>query len=144
MVFYAVDLALGSNEPKKLQNAINNLSLYCEHNDISVNIEKTVVQVFQNSERNRQMDFFYRNFPPTYTKCFVYLGLALSTRLGSYPQIERNMKNFGKNNGALNKTTSMRKFDLESVSRLLKSGFHPISFYGLDCLSDISDDELSD
>ena len=44
VVFYADDLALGSNDPQKLQTA-NKLSLYCEHNDISVNIEKTKVQV---------------------------------------------------------------------------------------------------
>ena len=40
VVFYADALAVGSNDPQKLQNAINKLSLYCEHN-ISVNIEKT-------------------------------------------------------------------------------------------------------
>ena len=121
VIFYADDLALGSNDP---QNAINKLSLYCEHNDVSVNIEKTVVQVFQNAGRNRQIDFFYRNVPLTYTQCFVYLGLALSTRLSSYPQIERNMKNVGKNIGALNKTTPIRKFDFEPASRLLKSVYH--------------------
>ena len=31
-----------------------------------------------------------------------------------------------------------------SVSRLPKSNFHPIGFYGLDCLNDISDDKPSD
>ena len=82
VIFYADDLALGSNDP---QNAINKLSLCCDHNENSVNIEKTVVQVFQNAGRNRQIDFFYRNVPLTYTKCFVYLGLALSTRLSPYP-----------------------------------------------------------
>ena len=55
VIFYADDLTLGSNDPQKLQNAINKLSLYCNHNDISVNIEKTVVQVFQNAGRNRQI-----------------------------------------------------------------------------------------
>ena len=144
VIFFADDLALGSNDPQKLQNAINKLSLYCDHNDFSVNIEKTVVQGFQNAVRNRQIDFFYRNVALTYTKCFVYLGLALSTRLSPYPQIERNMKNVRKNIGALNKTTPTRKFDFESASRLLKSVFHPIVFYGFDCLNDISDDKLSD
>ena len=144
MIFYADDIALDSNDPQKLQNAINKLSLHCDHNGISVNIEKTVVQVFQNAMRNRQIDFFYRNVALTYTKCFVYLGLALSTRLSPYPQIERNIKNVGKKIGALNKTTPIIKFDFESAPRLLKSVFHPIGFYGLDCLNDISDDKLSD
>ena len=49
-----------------------------------------------------------------------------------------------KNIGASKKTTPIRKFDFESASRLLKSVFHPIGFYGLDCLNDISDDKLSD
>ena len=40
---------------------------FCDH-DISVNIEKTVVQVFQNAGRNRQTDFFYSNNPLSYTK----------------------------------------------------------------------------
>ena len=44
----------------------------------------------------------------------------------------------------MNKTTPIRKFDFESASRLLKSDFHPIGFYGLDCLNDTSDDKLSD
>ena len=47
VIFHAHDLALASNDPQKLQNAIKILSLYCDHNDISVNIEKTVVQVFK-------------------------------------------------------------------------------------------------
>ena len=144
VIFDADDLALDSNDPQKLQNAINKLSLHCDHNGISVNIEKTVVQVFQNAMRNRQLDFFYRNVALTYTNCFVYLGLALSTRLSPYPQIERNMKNVRKNIGALNKTTTTKKFDFESASLLLKSVFHPIGFNGLDCLNDISDDKLSD
>ena len=133
VVFYADDLALESNDPQKLQNAINKLSLFFDHNG-----------VFQNAIRNRQTDFFYRNVALTYTNCFVYLGLAPSTRLSQYPQIERNMKNVRKNIGALNKTTPTRKFDFESAPRLLKSVSHPIGFYGLDCLNDISDDKLSD
>ena len=144
MNFYADDFALGSNDPQKLQNAIYKLLLYCEHNDISVNIEKTVVKVFQNAGRNRKIDFFYRNVPLTYTKCFVYLGLVLLTRLSSYPQIERDMKNVRKNVGVLNKTTPIKKFDFESAARQLKSVFHPIGFFGLDCLNYISDDKLSD
>ena len=55
VTFYADDLALGSKDPQKLQNGINKLSLYCDDNDISVNIEKTVVQVFQNAGRNRRV-----------------------------------------------------------------------------------------
>ena len=39
VIFYADDLALGSNDPQNLQNALNKLSLYCDHNDISLNIE---------------------------------------------------------------------------------------------------------
>ena len=144
VIFYADDLELGSNNPQKLQNSIKNLSLFYDHNDISVNIEKTVVKVFQNAGRNRQIDVFYRKVTLTYTKCFVYLGLALCTRLSSYLQIEQNMKNLRKNFGVLNKTTRIRKFDFESASRLLKSVFDPIGFYGLDCLNDISDDKLSD
>ena len=58
--------------------------------------------------------------------------------------MERNMENVRKNIGALNKTTPIRKFDFESASRLLKSDFHPIGFYGLDCLNGISDDKLTD
>ena len=40
VIFYADDLALGSNDSQKLRNAINKLSLFCDHNDISVNIEE--------------------------------------------------------------------------------------------------------
>ena len=100
-----------------------------------MNIEKTVVQVFQNAGRNRQIDFFYRNITLSYTKCFIYLGLALSTRLSPHPHIERNIKNVRKNIGALNKTTPIRKFDFDSASRLLKSVFIPTGFYGLDCFN---------
>ena len=107
VISYADDLTLGSNGPQKLQKAINKLSLYCHHNGISA---KTVVQVLQNAGRNRQIDF-YRNVPLTYTKCFVYLGLALSTRLSPHPQIERNIIALKKNIGTLNKTTPIRKFD---------------------------------
>ena len=64
VIFYADDLELGSNDPQKLQNAINRLSLYCDHNNLSVNIEKTVVEVHQNAGRNRQIDFSYRIVPP--------------------------------------------------------------------------------
>ena len=63
VVFYADDLALGSNDPQKLQNAINKLSLYCENNDISANIVKTLVQVFQIAVPNRQIDFSTKMFP---------------------------------------------------------------------------------
>ena len=107
-------------------------------------IEKTVVQVFRDAGRNRQINFFYRNVPLTFRKCFVYLGLALHTKLSPHSQIERNMIKVRENIGALNETTPIRKFDFESASRLLKSVFHPIGFHGLDCLNDISDDVLSD
>ena len=101
-------------------------------------------QVFQITGPNRQIDFFHRNVPLTFTKSLVYLGLALSTRLSPFPQIERNMINVRKNIVALNKTTPIRKFNFESAPRLPKSVFHPIGFYGLDCLNVISDDKLSD
>ena len=103
-----------------------------------------MIQVFQNAGRNRQIDFFYRNVPLTYTKCIVYLGLALFTRLSPYPQIERNMISVRTNIGALNKTKPIGKIDFESASRLLKSVFNHFGFYGHDCLNDISDDKLSD
>ena len=54
------------------------------------------------------------------------------------------MINVRKKTGALNKTTPIRKFDFESASPLLKSVPHPIGFYGLDCLNEMSDDKLSD
>ena len=37
-----------------------------------------------------------------------------------------------------------KKIDFESASPLLKSVFHPIGLYGLDCLNDIHDDKPSD
>ena len=64
VIFYADDLALGSNDSQKRQNAINKLSLYCDHNDTSVKFEDCGSSI-QNAGPNRQIDFFYRNDPLT-------------------------------------------------------------------------------
>ena len=86
-LLYADDLALVADSPLALQQALNDLKVYCEESHLTVNIQKTKCLTF------------YRGFCPKITfyfgeealeNCnqFTYLGVIFTTRLSAAKHID--------------------------------------------------------
>ena len=70
---FADDLVLLSSTHDGLQNSLNKLEEYCHDWQLTVNIKKTKVMIFQNTY-SPTPQLFYKNFPLSETKEYNFLG----------------------------------------------------------------------
>ena len=76
---FADDLVIFSESQKGLQTALNKLDNYCFKWQLTVNIKKTKIMVFQ---RNNSpfSEFFYKNQPLTVTHEYNFLGNIIDNK----------------------------------------------------------------
>ena len=84
LIMYADDMVIFSDSEQGIQEALNNLDVYCRKWDISVNTIKTKVVIFQKGSNGKNStDFVYRNQVLETVPFFKYLGLHLKSN-GSF------------------------------------------------------------
>jgi hypothetical protein len=70
---FADDLVILSNTSEGLQNSLNKLEKYCYDWQLTVNMKKTKVMIFQNTQ-SPFPNFYYKNVLLTATKEYNFLG----------------------------------------------------------------------
>ena len=77
-LLYADDLVIFARSPEGLQRILNKLESFCEKVDLTVNLDKTKVMIFNNSGKSlNNYSFKYGTNKLENTKSYRYLGLTL-------------------------------------------------------------------
>ena len=72
------DLVIFSRSAKRVQIILNKLESFCENGDLSVNLDKTKIKIFNNCGKSLSNYLFrYGADEPENTKSYKYLGLIL-------------------------------------------------------------------
>ena len=72
------DIVLLGNKKKVLQELLNRLEEFCSNWDLSINVEKTKIVIFNKPTCSSQ--FFVYNSPLEQVKEYKYLGIMLSDK----------------------------------------------------------------
>jgi hypothetical protein len=89
---YADDIVLISESAKGLQNCLNKLSNYCDMWNLSVNIDKSKVILFNKSGRVIKKDNFkYMEYVLEITQEYKYLGVLFKPS-GSFSKANHSQK----------------------------------------------------
>ena len=91
-MLYADDLVIFSKSKNGLQDYLDSLSEYCKENDLSVNLSKTKVLIFNNCGRimNKHV-LYYRGSKLNNVSNYKYLGLQFST-YGTFTYAKQEIK----------------------------------------------------
>ena len=132
LLMYADDMVIFSDSEEGLQEALDNLDVYCSKWDISVNTVKTKVVVFQKSSCAKcSTDFVYRNKVLEIVPYFKYLGLFLKNNGSFALHFKEIIKSARKALFGLKKTLQTNPEIVPSMQLdLFNSMVHPILFYG--------------
>ena len=77
-MIWADDIILLSETEKGLQDLLNKLSEYCEENELTINIDKTKIMIFNKTGRLIRRDFFMDNEKIENVREYKYLGLLFT------------------------------------------------------------------
>ena len=78
-LLYVGDLVIFSRSAKSLQIILNKLESFCENADLSVNLDKTKIMIFNNCGRSlNNYSFRYGADELENVKSYKYLGLIMS------------------------------------------------------------------
>ena len=77
-LLYADDLVILSRSAKSLQIILNKLEPFCENADLSVNLEKTKIMIFNKGKSLNKCSFRYGADELENVKSYKYLGLIMS------------------------------------------------------------------
>ena len=132
LLMYADDMVIFSDTEEGLQEALNNLDVYCSKWDISVNTVKTKVVVFQKSSCGKcSTNFVYRNKVLEIVPFFKFLGLYLKNNGSFALHFKEIIKSARKALFSLKKTLQTNPEIVPTMQLdLFNSMVLPILFYG--------------
>ena len=84
ILLFADDTVLISYAPHGLQNLIDQLQAYCTKWGITVYTDKTVVMVFKQGNRVKNIDIYCRGKHLNVVAKFSYLGITISSNVSFY------------------------------------------------------------
>jgi hypothetical protein len=90
---FADDLVILSNTSEGLQNSLNKLEKYCYDWQLTVNVKKTKVMIFQNTQ-SPSPNFYYKNVLLTKTKEYNFLGNLIDFK-GSFKKATQELSKKG-------------------------------------------------
>ena len=82
VLFYADDCVIMAESAEELQNALNELQMYCFEWKLTVNVDKTKILIFSKGPMLKTK-FYYNNQVIESVRDFKYLGVVFS-RSGSF------------------------------------------------------------
>jgi hypothetical protein len=129
-LLYADDLLLLSTTPSGLQNCINKLSLYCEYNGLTVNINKTKVITFCKSGRLSKDKYLYKGVEIEHVTTYKYLGIIFSSS-GTFSYCQQDLYNRAlKASFKISKIFGQLHHKVDSIIHLFDHTIKPILLYG--------------
>ncbi len=136
LLLYADDLALMSHTPAGLQKQLDVLQAFCYERQLTMNVKKTKVVVFETRKFVCQA-FQYEGEAIEQLKSFKYLGVELHDTKGMQVAIQRLEMAREKTVFALrHKCVELRIFDLALQCQLFDALVKPVLSYGYEVWSD--------
>lgn len=130
LLLFADDTALFSYSKDGLQHLLNQLHVYCDKWNITVNIDKTVVMTFKNGKKVTDLDIKYNGCLLKNVDTFSYLGVTLSST-GSFYQTQKVLAQQGmKALFSLNSLFDIVPLHVNEKIKLFDSMVAPILNYG--------------
>ena len=131
-MLYADDLVIFSKSKNGLRDYLDSLSEYCKENDLSVNLNKTKVLIFNNCGRTMNKHvLYYRGSKLDNVSNYKYLGLQFST-YGTFTYAKQEIKKV-----ALKALYKLRKEmgdhfrdDVQLTMKIFDTVISPIITYG--------------
>lgn len=129
-LMYADDLVLISNSANGLQACLNKLNAYCKKWDLSVNIQKTKVMIFNKSGRVlKRYNFVYEEKSIELTSEYKYLGIIFKPS-GSFKEAANQLsKKAIKAMFCIRKCLSPDKLYVQPMLKLFDTCIKPILLY---------------
>ena len=92
-LLYADDLVIFSRSAKNLQIILNKLESFCENADLSANLDKTKIMIFNNCGKSLNNYLFgrYSTDELENAKSYKYLGLIMSP-FGNFNLVRQELK----------------------------------------------------
>lgn len=92
ILMYADDVVILSDTPQKLQQMINQLANYCQHWNLSVNLDKSKVMIFgSGGRRARNEKWTFMDTPLEIVKSYLYLGIDLTPKLSLHQHLKKKL-----------------------------------------------------
>ena len=88
LLFFADDLVIIAKSPEELQSLIDKLFVYCQEWNLSVNIKKTKVVIFDKKKSNNEIVFHYVDNELDIVDSHVYLGINVKNNGTFLPAME--------------------------------------------------------
>ena len=143
VIFYADDLVITSSKIENIQDALDRLAMYCEDNELRVNVAKTHAMKFRKGGRIHPRDKLYYNKQPiSYQNSFIYLGIVFSTKQSLDSHLHHLKSKSAKALNRLHAKVNLRKVRYKSAGRLLDSIIKQTATYGTEVFN-LLDDEKS-
>ena len=143
-LLYADDLILMSSSPEGLQNSLNALGTYCQAWDLTVNIKKSKVMIFNPAGKMlTDHKFSYLSQNLEMVQDFTYLGVTFSAS-GSFTKAAQNLRD--KANKAmfpLLDTTFKFCLGIPTSLSLFDKLIEPIVLYGSEIWGSLSHHQLN-
>jgi hypothetical protein len=97
ILLFAYDVVLLASSPEKLQRQLDALALFCDLRQLTVDLGKTRVMIFNGSKKSIDLHFFFRGEEIEITIPYTYLGVRfLGPRFSLRPTLQpRIAKGYG-------------------------------------------------
>jgi hypothetical protein len=78
ILLFVDDVVLLASSPAGLQRQLDALALFCDLRQLTVNLGKTKVMIFNGSKKSVDLHFFFRGEEIEITNAYTYLGVRFS------------------------------------------------------------------
>jgi len=130
-LLFADDLVLLSNTPEELQADLDNLSRYCDNNNLTVSVEKTKCLPFYRGRFDNIPIFFYKQDCIENVKEFKYLGIVFTTQLSASKHLKSVISKCNSRIGQLFYKLKIDHATLELALKIFQTYITPVIEYGL-------------
>ena len=130
-LLYADDLVIFSNDPHELQSALNNLSIYCKKNKLSLNTQKTKCLPFYKGGHKPTIIFEYDNIKLENTNTFEYLGVTMTTQSKSSKHIDKIITKCNSRVGQLFSKIPLPEVSLQIAMSVFNCYILPVLTYAI-------------
>ena len=127
-LMFADDLVFFSTNKDDIQQALNQLSIYCRQNRLEVNLSKTKVLKFRRGGGSSDDVFYYNGRVVEHCNSYEYLGLTLQTTWTFTKHLKKVRM---KAAAATFRIKNLQKLSLEGAKKFFRIMIEPIITYGL-------------
>ena len=144
-LLYADDLVIFSRSAKSLQIILNKLESFCENADLSVNLDKTKIMIFNNCGKSLNNYLFrYGADELENVKSYKYLGLIMSP-FGNFNLARQELKKVVLKALYTKEMGNHFRENIKLTMKLFDALISPILFYasevwGIDCNGQLEKD----